>query len=105
MLYIQTMKEKQIPWKTFKKSLLSDPETKKAYINLEPRYRVIEKIIEKRIMENLTQKELAEKTGLKQSAISRLESGTYNPSLDFLNRIARGMGYELKIELQNKRNY
>lgn len=96
------MKEKQIPWKTFKKKLLNDAETMKVYSSLEPRYRLIEKIIEKRIMENLTQKELADKTGLKQSAISRLESGNYNPSLDFLNRIAKGMGYELRIELQNK---
>jgi transcriptional regulator with XRE-family HTH domain len=35
--------------------------------------------------------------GTKQSAISRLENGSYNPSVELLNRIAHTLGKELHI--------
>ena len=40
---------------------------------------------------------LADKIGIKQSNISRLESGNYNPSLAFLKKVAKGLGKELHI--------
>ena len=52
----------------------------------------------KRIAQNLTQKELAERTGINQADISKLENGTRNPSLKMLKRLAAGMGMALKIE-------
>jgi transcriptional regulator with XRE-family HTH domain len=48
---------------------------------------------------NLTQKDLAELVGTKQSNISRLESGNYNPTLEFLNKIAKAIGKELEIRI------
>jgi len=42
---------------------------------------------------------LAELIGTKQSNISRLESGNYNPSLDLLNRIAMAVGKELEVRM------
>ena len=48
--------------------------------------------------QGLTQKQLAEITGITQADISRLESGTANPSLRTLKRLAEGMGMELKLE-------
>lgn len=57
-------------------------------------------IISARTEQNITQKELAERLGIKQSNISRLESGNYNPSLDFLKKVAEGLGKELHIELR-----
>ena len=47
-----------------------------------------------------SQEELAQKVGTKKSNISRLESGNYNPSLDFLYKIAKGLGKELHIEFR-----
>ena len=47
----------------------------------------------------MTQKELAEKTGITQADISRIENGTRNPSLDMIKRLAKGMGMRLKLEL------
>jgi transcriptional regulator with XRE-family HTH domain len=47
----------------------------------------------------LTQKDLAKLIGTKQSNISRFESGSYNPSLEFLNKIAQAMGKELQIRI------
>ena len=46
----------------------------------------------------MTQKELAEKTGITQADISRIENGTRNPSLDMIKRLAKGMGMRLKLE-------
>ena len=52
-----------------------------------------------RRQKNMTQEELAKKIGTQKSNISRLESGNYNPSLDFLIKVAAGLGKELKIQM------
>ena len=44
------------------------------------------------------QKELAEKTGIRQSNISRIENGSASPTIDTLARIAAGLGKQLKID-------
>ncbi len=48
----------------------------------------------------MSQKELAAKIGVTQSNISRLESGSYNPSLAFLQKVAKGLEKELHIDLR-----
>ena len=65
----------------------------------EAKYIIIEEIIMARKERNLTQKDLAELIGTKQSNISRLESGNYNPTIDFLNKIAVAVGKELKVSI------
>ncbi|MGH7857652.1 MAG: helix-turn-helix domain-containing protein [Candidatus Binatia bacterium] len=47
----------------------------------------------------LTQREVAERMGTTQSAVSRVESGRVAPSLDFLDRYARAIGTRLAVEL------
>lgn len=76
---------------------LKDKEFKKSFEKLEPEYKIKRMLIEARIEKNLTQKELAELIGTKQSNISRLECGTYNPSIKFLQKIANSLGKELEI--------
>ena len=49
--------------------------------------------------QGITQEMLAEKVGTKKSNISRLESGRYNPSLDFLEKVAGGLGREIKVKV------
>ena len=46
----------------------------------------------------MTQKQLADITGIPQADISRLENGNANPSLRTLQRLADGMGMKLKLE-------
>ena len=65
----------------------------------EAEYKIIEEIIMARRERNLTQKDLAELIGTKQSNISRLESGNYNPSIDFLNKIAQAVGKTLELRI------
>lgn len=86
-------------WAKLKKELLKDPEVKKEYDRLAPRYAVISSLIRARIEKGLTQKELAKRIGTKQSAIARLETGNTNPSLDFLEKVVDAMGYKLQIKI------
>lgn len=89
-------------YKQLKRELLRDKKVKRAYQELWPEFAVIEMIIKKRIEKGLSQKELAQKIGTKQSAISRFESGTYNPSLSFLQKVGEALGVKLKISLAEK---
>jgi ribosome-binding protein aMBF1 (putative translation factor) len=82
----------------FKIELLKDPEVKKEYDRLQPEYAVISAVIKARVKRGFTQKILAERTGTKQSVISRLESGRANPSVSFLKKLAIAMGTHLEIQ-------
>ncbi len=84
-------------WNEIKEKLLKDEKFKEEVNNLEPEYELIKQIITARIEQSLTQEELAQKIGTKQSNISRLERGKYNPSLSFLKKLAQGLGKDLKI--------
>lgn len=87
-----------------KTQLLKDTEIKRAYDALEPEFALIETLMQKRIEKGLTQKQIAEKIGTRQSAISRLESGSYNPTLSFLQKIADALGARLQLSLTEKYN-
>ena len=65
---------------------------------LEPEDQIVRAIIEGREENHLTQDQLAQATGIHQTNISKLESGTANPSLRTLKRLAAGMGMRLKLE-------
>jgi len=67
---------------------------------LEPEFEMVRQIIRARIDQNLSQAELARRVGTRQSNISRLESGDYNPSLQFLKKIAGGLDKQLYISLK-----
>lgn len=82
-----------------KKELLQNKKVKQAYSELGHEFTLIELIIERRLEQGLTQAQLAKKIGTKQSAISRLERGTYNPSIAFLRKVAKALESELRISL------
>jgi len=86
-------------WAKFKKELLKDDEVAVEYKKLEPKYRLISQLIAARVKQNITQKQLAKKIGTKQSSIARLESGSYNPSLVFLGKIAKALDTKVIISL------
>lgn len=77
---------------------LKDPEPKKEWDDIQPEMDVIRAMIDARIEQNLTQKDLAARTGIDQADISKLENGTRNPSLKLLKKLASGLGMRLKIE-------
>lgn len=92
-------KIKLIPFSHFKKKALADPELKKAYDDLELEFSIIQQVIRKRIEKGMTQKQLAQKMGTKQSAISRFERGSVNSSVAFLDKVARALGGKLQVSI------
>lgn len=84
-------------YEKFKVEQLEDSEFKKEYDSLEVEYDIISQIIKNRLEQNLTQADLARKVGTAQSNISRLESGNYNPTLEFLEKVANSLGKKLKV--------
>lgn len=50
-----------------------------------------------RLRHGLDQSELAERVGMKQSAVSRIERDVVSPSLETLNRLFEGMGETLML--------
>ena len=88
--------------KDYKEKKMKDPEFAKAYDDIQPEMNVIRAIIDARISQNLTQKELAERTGIAQTEISKLENGTRNPSIKLLQRLADGMDMVLQVSFLPK---
>ena len=82
----------------YKKKALEDPAVKAEYEALQPEYDIIQAMIDARNQKGLTQRELSERTGITQADISRIESGTRNPSLSMVKRLANGLGMRLKLE-------
>ena len=93
------MSKSGISFEEMKADMLKDEEFKIEYEKLKPRYEAIEQIIRARKEQNITQAELAKRVGTQKSNISRLESGNYNPSLDFLAKIAESLGKKIYVTL------
>ena len=87
-----------VSFEDLKKDLLKDEEFKMEYEKLKPRYEAIEQVIRARNEQHITQSELAKRVGTQKSNISRFESGNYNPSLDFLVKIAESLGKTIEIK-------
>lgn len=81
-----------------KQRLLQNPDFRREYEALQPEYSVIRALIGARIEQNMTQEQLAEKSGVRQSNISRIENGICSPTLETLERLAAGLGKTLRIE-------
>jgi transcriptional regulator with XRE-family HTH domain len=54
---------------------------------------------EARTQAGLSQRALAARVGIAQSEIARIETGRQEPSFDRLERLVRGAGFDLRIEL------
>lgn len=87
-------------FREFLEDQLRDPELRAAYDALEDEFSLVRALLDARRISGLTQQELAERTGMAQSDISRLERGEGNPSLKTLRRLAAGMGMRVRIEFQ-----
>ena len=85
-------------YKDYKKRALQNPKVKAEYDALQPEYDIIQAMIDARVQQNMTQKDLSAKTGITQADISRIENGTRNPSLRMVKKLAQGLGMQLKLE-------
>lgn len=80
---------------------LKDPTFAAEYEAMRPEYEAVRAQVAARIETGMTQKELSEKTGIRQFNLSRIENGTSSPTVATLSRIAAGMGKRLVIEFQS----
>ena len=87
-------------YRHFRAQLLKDKSVRKFYKELKPEFELVRILIRKRLEKGLTQQELASKVGTKQSAISRLESGRYNPTIGVLRKVAEALNANLKISIR-----
>ena len=81
----------------FLKDSLKNPKIKAEYDKLQPEFALIDALIKSRTKNNMTQRQLANKMGTKQSVISRLEIGRANPTFSFLKRLAKALDSNLEI--------
>ena len=94
------MNKTGIPFEQMKEDMLKDEEFRLEYEKLRPRYEAIAQIVAARKEQNMTQAELAKRIGTQKSNIYRLESGNYNPSLDFLIKVVESLGKSLNIQIK-----
>ena len=79
------------------KERMKDPDFIKEYEALQNEFRLVDKILTEREKSNMTQAELAKKSGIPQCDISRIESGKGNPTLKTLRKIAQAFGKRLEV--------
>ena len=70
----------------------------KEWDDRELKYQLMMMVLKARDEQNLTQFDLAERTGIRQSNISRIEKGQAMPSITTLSKIAHGLGKKLQIK-------
>lgn len=80
---------------SLKKKALSNPKVKAEYEALEPEFKFIDTLLSMRESAGLTQLEVAERMGTKESNVSRLEKGTGNPTIKTLMKYAKACGCQL----------
>ena len=62
---------------------------------LQVKYRMLNQIIQARRALQLTQKDLAERAGLGQAEVSKIERGRKSPTLDTYSRLAAALGLQV----------
>ena len=88
---------KHLDFDDFLKESLKNPRIKTEYDRLQPEFALIEAVLKARKEKGLTQEDLAERIGTKQSVISRLEKGRANPTMAFLMKLAQALQTCLEI--------
>ena len=93
-------------YKEHRKELLKDKTVRAEYEKLLPEYELARSIIEQRLRKKMTQGEIAQKAGIPQSTVSRVEGLTHGlPKLSTLKKIANALDAKLIIKLQPKDSY
>ena len=80
------------------KEQMKNPTFKKEWDKSEMEYQLMMMVLKARSEQKLTQSELAQRTGIRQSNISRSEKGQAMPSIATLCKIAHGLGKKLEIK-------
>lgn len=92
-----------ITYREHRKELLKNKKVKSEYEKLIPEYELAKSMIEQRLRKKMTQEDVAKKTGMPQSTISRIEGLTHGlPKLSTLKKIADALDAKLVIKIEGK---
>lgn len=91
------MTSNTITWDSIRSDVLANPEVKAEYDALDAEFSIARQVIALRAASGLTQREFAERVGIKQPQLARIESGKQVPRLDTLVKLAAGAGYTLEV--------
>ena len=80
-------------------SLAIDAEFENEYNRAAVRYDIMSQLFDLRMNLDITKDELANLSGVPKVYISRLEEGTYNPSIDLLAKVAQSLGKMIKVSI------
>ena len=72
-----------------------------ANLELEPRFAVVRKLIALREERGWSQRELADRAGMKQPQLARLETGQVEPRFDTLQRLATALNYKVQVSFES----
>lgn len=84
----------------WERKIMKDPKIRREYEAMQPEFEIARQMIEARIKNKLNQKELAERMGTGQAAVSRLENATGSPSIALLKRLADALDKRLEIRFK-----
>lgn len=82
-----------------KQNLLADPEVKAHHEQMQSEFNLAKELIKLRATLGLTQRQLAERAGMHQPQLARIESGKQLPRLDTLEALVESVGYSLSIQI------
>lgn len=82
----------------FKREIFKRPGVRKAYAEMQPEFQIIRKLAIARSKKGFSQRKLAKKIGITQSALARFETGNVNPTLSFIQKITNGLGLKLVVK-------
>ena len=91
------MSDNTISWDDLRADVLADPTVKAEYEALEAEFSIASQVIAIRATTGLTQREFAERVGMKQSQLARIESGKQIPKLETLAKLAAAAGYRVEV--------
>lgn len=78
---------------------LQDPEFRKVWEESEPEWHLSRQIIEARLSQKLSQRQLAKKVKTTQAIVSRIESGSANTSISLMKRFAKALNTSITIHI------
>ena len=82
----------------FKKEAFKRPGVRRAYEQMQPEFKIIRKLALARAKKGFSQRNLAKKIGVTQSALARFETGNTNPTLSFIQKITSCLGLKLVVK-------
>lgn len=91
--------DKYIPYENIRKRWKQNPRFRATQKDLELEFQLIDLLIDRRLRQNITQKDLADRMGTKQSVISRMERGDSNITIGYLKRLAKALDAKLEIKI------